>query len=64
MVDDEWPWYVRAYYADDVEPPKRPGALAFETKHKTETGMRLDIEGATDRDDIDVVEYGRRHRLI
>jgi hypothetical protein len=64
VVDDEYPWYVRCYYAHDVEPPKYPGGLAIETKHKTEISMRMEIQAAEDRDDIDVVEYGRRHRLI
>lgn len=64
MVDDEWPWYVRCYYADNVEPPKIPGKLAIETKHKTEDSMRMEIQSAHYDDDIDVVEYGTRHRIV
>lgn len=64
MVDDEWPWYVRMYYADDVKWPKVPGELALETKHKTETSMQMEISAAERNTDIDMVEYGRRHRLI
>lgn len=61
MVEDEWPWYVRMYYADDH--PMSPGKLARETKHRTEDSMRLEIEVAHRNDDIDVVEYGTRHRI-
>lgn len=63
MVNDEWPWYVRMYYADNVKPPKRPGGLAVETIHKTEQSMRMDIQAGHARKDIDEVEYGRRPLL-
>lgn len=61
MVEDEYPWYVRMYYADDH--PMSPGEVALETIHKTEDSMREEIQAAHDNDDIDVVEYGTRHRI-
>lgn len=62
MIDDEYPWYVRMYYADDH--PMSPGKVAQETIHKTEEAMRLEIQAAHDNDDIDEVEYGKRFRLV
>jgi hypothetical protein len=61
--DEVWPFYVRMYVADDVEPPKVPGRLALETKHKTEDSMRMEIQTATDNPEIDVVEYGNRFTM-
>lgn len=57
---DEYPWYVRCYFANNVKHPKTPGALAIETKHKTEASRDMEIRAAESRDDIGDVVWGRR----
>lgn len=53
LTDPEgWRYLVRGYYADDVKPPKVPGALAFETKHKSETSRDIEVAAARSRADI------------
>jgi hypothetical protein len=61
--DPEYPFYVRAYFAENVEHPLVPGALAFETKHATERSRDLEIAVASKRDDIGEIEHGIRHRI-
>lgn len=56
----EFPWYVKCYYADHVEHPKVPGALAIETKHGSESSRDMEIKAAESRDDIGVVAWGCR----
>lgn len=50
-----WDWVVRAYYADDVAPPKTPGALAFETVHKGDVSKDMEVSAAKSRADIGTV---------
>ncbi len=56
----EFPWYVRAFYGKNVEPPKAPGMLAFETKHGSEASREAEIKAARSRPDIGKVYWGRR----
>jgi hypothetical protein len=58
--DPSYPWIVRAYYARDVELPKRPGGLATETSHQNEISMLLEEEAANARPDIGLVTAGLR----
>lgn len=50
--DGLFPYRMRAYYADDVKPPKVPGALAIETQHKTEASLNIEVAAARSRSDI------------
>ena len=58
-VDPQYPWWVRVYYADDVEPPKIPGKLAIETRHADEASRDIEIQVAKSRKDVGHVEWGR-----
>jgi hypothetical protein len=49
-------WVVTCYYTDDVEPPKRPGGLAIETVHATESSRDVEVLAAQSRPDIGVVD--------
>lgn len=59
-MDSEFPYYVKSYYTEDVKPPKVPGELAIETKHKTEASRDLEIAGSESREDIGIVIWGWR----
>jgi hypothetical protein len=51
-----WDWVVRCYYADDVKPPKVPGALAIETVHKGDSSKDIEVAVGHARSDIGRVE--------
>jgi hypothetical protein len=51
-----WDWVVRMYYADDVDPPKTPGALAIETVHRGDSSKDMEVLVANNRPDIGLVE--------
>lgn len=57
---DEYPWYVRAFYDTNVKPPKVPGKMAFETKHRSEASRDAEIKVARSRSDIGKVYWGRQ----
>jgi hypothetical protein len=59
----EFPYFVRGFYAENVAPPKIPGALAFETKHRTEGSRDIEITAAESRDDIGEIYWGHRTAL-
>lgn len=46
------PFGFRAYYADDVKPPKRPGELAIEVRWATEQDRDMEAALAENRPDI------------
>lgn len=56
----EFPYFVRAYYADNVKRPKHPGELAIETKHRTLESQAMEVSAAESRKDIGRVEKGAR----
>jgi hypothetical protein len=45
-------WKVSAYYADDVKPPKEPGALAIEVRCQSDSLKDLEVQVAEGREDI------------
>jgi len=49
-------WFVRAYYADDVQPPKEPGGFAIEIGGRTEEALTMDLRILRGRDDIGRIE--------
>lgn len=51
-----WKWRVRCYYNDTVEPPRTPGELAIETKHRTDSSKDLEVTVGRQRPDIGKVE--------
>jgi hypothetical protein len=53
-------WVVRAYYANDVAPPKKPGDLAIEVLWTDEAGARMEEAAAWSRGDIGRVEVVKR----
>lgn len=53
-------WVVCAYYADDVRPPKQPGALAFEVLVACDWMKDMEVEVAESRPDIGRVVAARR----
>lgn len=57
-VEEGGPWFVRGYYSDEVRSPRRPGALAYESKHKTRASRDFDIEMSKKRSDIGRIESG------
>lgn len=50
------PYGFRAYYADDVKPPKRPGDLAIEVRWADAAGRDMEADLAEARPDIGRVE--------
>lgn len=57
---NRWPWYVRAYYSENVHHPLVPGEMAFETPHMSEASRDIEVARAEARDDIGEVVWGRR----
>ena len=55
----EWKWTVRCYYANDVKPPKVPGDLAIETRHKTDASKEMEVRAGESRSDIGRVDAFR-----
>lgn len=51
-LDRRWQFMLRAYYTDDVPPPKTPGDLAIETVHADRVGMEMERRIMQDRADI------------
>ena len=49
---NRWTWFVRGYYADDVEPPKRPGELAIEIGGVSREALAMDVAVLEKREDI------------
>lgn len=61
-----WSWMVRCYYAADVRPPKRPGELAIETVHATDSSKDMEVQAGRARADIgeiDVIPLSRAQEL-
>lgn len=48
-------WRVSAYYANDVEPPKQPGALAMTVELGTDWQKDLEVQVFESRPDIGTV---------
>ncbi len=55
----QWDWQVTCYYADDVEPPKRPGELAIRTVHNSDHSKDMEVAAGNRRPDIGRVEVVR-----
>lgn len=51
-----WPWVVRGYYAENVQPPKEPGALAVEVRGASAEALAMDVRVFELRPDIGAVE--------
>jgi hypothetical protein len=52
----EWTWFVRGYYADDVKPPKQPGAFAIEVAGVSREALAMDLKILQEREDIGYIE--------
>jgi hypothetical protein len=47
-------WIVRLVYNDQAKPPRRPGDLAIETTHTSYSSMRMEVDVAQSRGDVDI----------
>lgn len=54
---DRFQFYVRGYYADDVQPPKRPGELAIEVGCDNESVRDMELAVLEEREDIGRSEW-------
>ena len=52
----DWKWMMTAYYADDVQRPKRLGEIAIQTIHRTDTSKDIEVAAALSRSDIGCVD--------
>lgn len=50
--DPKWIWMCRFYYNDTVKPPKRPGDLAIETVHASDSSKDIEVTVGERRRDI------------
>lgn len=58
-VEEGGPWFVRGYYSNEVKRPRVPGALAYESIHKTRASRDFDIAMSEKRSDIGRTETGQ-----
>lgn len=56
---DGWKWRVTCYYGPEAKRPKRPGAVAIETVHKSDHSKDMEVAAGEARDDIGSVVVTR-----
>lgn len=57
-TEEGGPWFVRGYYSREVRSPRKPGALAYQSTHKTKQSRDFDVAMSKKRDDIGRIEHG------